>query len=99
MIFSYIRFIKLFIKYWDYNLHKIFPKQRDLGIAYAILELLRRAHMIQNFNKKAIYLMIREITDCETSHITKIVKQVKEIKDKQYEQYKNTGMIYDYFEN
>ena len=55
--------------------------------------------MIHNFNKKAIYLMIREITDCETSHITKIVKQVKEIKDKQYEQYKNTGMIYDYFEN
>ena len=42
--------------------------------------------------------MIREITDCETSHITKIVKQVKEIKDKQYEQYKNTGMIYDYFD-
>ena len=94
-----VEFIKLFIKYWDYNLHKIFPKQRDLGIAYAILELLRRAHMIQNFNKKAIYLMIREITDCETSQITKIVKQVKEIKDKQYEQYKNTGMIYDYFEN
>ena len=94
-----VEFIKLFIKYWDYNLHKIFPKKRDLGIAYAILELLKRAQMIQNFNKKAIYLMIREITSCETSHITKIVKQVKEIKDKQYEEYKNTGMIHDYFEN
>ena len=94
-----VEFTKLFIKYWDYNLHRIFPKKRDLGIAYAILELLKRAHMIQNFNKKAIYLMIREITDCETSHITKIVKQVKEIKDKQYEEYKNTGMIHDYFEN
>jgi len=63
------------------------------------LELLKRAHMINNFNKKAIYLMIREITDCETSHITKIVKQVQEIKDKQYEEYKNTGMIHDYFKN
>mgnify|MGYP005813295943 FL=1 len=94
-----VEFIKLFIKYWDYNLHKVFSKKRDLGIAYAILELLKRAHMIHNFNKKAIYLMIREITDCETSHITKIVKQVKEIKDKQYEEYKNTGMIHDYFKN
>ena len=54
--------------------------------------------MIQNFNKKAIYLMIREITNCETSQITKIVKQVKEIKDKQYEQYKSTGIIHDYFD-
>jgi hypothetical protein len=94
-----VEFIKLFIKYWDYNLHKIFPKKRDLAIAYAILELLKRAQMIHNFNKKAIYLMIREITDCETSHITKIVKQVKEIKDKQYEEYKTTGMIHDYFDN
>ena len=72
-----VEFIKLFIKYWDYNLHKVFSKKRDLGIAYAILELLKRAHMIHNFNKKAIYLYIREITGLNTKQIVSSLNRIR----------------------
>ena len=92
-----LEFIKLFIKYWDKHIHKIFPNERDLEIAYAILQLLRHSHMIQNYNKKAIYLMIREITDCNTSNITKIVKEIKKISKEQFSEFQKTGELTDYF--
>lgn len=94
-----VEFIKLFIKYWDGNLHQIFPKDKDLEIGYAILLLLTRSHQIENFNKKAIYLMIRDITDCKTSDITKIVKEFKVILDRQYRYFQRTGKISEYFDN
>lgn len=92
-----LEFIKLFMKYWDKHIHKIFPNDRDLEIAYAILQLLRHSHMIQNYNKKAIYLMIREITDCKTSNITRIVKEIKKISNSQFKEFQNTGKLPDYF--
>ena len=90
-------FLNLFVDYWDENLHRLFKKERDLKVGYAILELFRRSHMIENFNKKAIYLMIREITDCQTSYITKIVKKMKDIMKEQQRIYTNTGKFPDYF--
>lgn len=93
-----VEFIKLFIKYWDGNLHQIFPKDKDLEIGYAILLLLSKSGHINNFNKKAIYLMIRDITDCKTSDITKIVKELKVILDRQYKYFQKTGRISEYFD-
>ena len=92
-----VEFIRLFVKYWDGNLHIVFPKTKDLEIAYAILLLLNRAHQIENFNKKAIYLMIRDITDCKTSDITKIVKDFRIILERQFQYFQKTGRISEYF--
>ena len=94
-----VEFIKLFIRYWDYNLDRVFKKNRDLQIAHAILELINRANLVENYNKKALYLMIREITDCQTSYITRVRKKIGEIMDEQYEEFKRTGQISDYFED
>lgn len=94
-----LEFIRLFMNYWDKHIHRIFPKERDLEIAYAILQLLRHSHMIQNYNKKAIYLMIREITDCKTSNITKIVKEIKKIANDQFKEFQKTGKLPDYFDD
>ena len=55
----------------------MFKKKRDIDIAYAIVELLNRIEEIENFNKKALYLFIREMTGVNTSHITKIVNEMK----------------------
>ncbi len=94
-----VEFIKLFIRYWDGRLHTIFSKEKELEIAYAILLLLNRSHQIENFNKKAIYLMIRDITDCKTSDITKAIKQFKELVDVQYKYFQKTGRISEYRDN
>ena len=80
-------FKELMLEYWDKNLTKVFTKKRDIQIADAILELFRRSQFIENFNKKHLYLLIREMTDCKTHYITKVVNVMKEHQKKMLNDY------------
>jgi hypothetical protein len=86
-------FLQQFTKYTDHNLFTLFPKQRDAQIADAILELFRKNDNIDIFNKKALYIYIKEITDASTPQITKIIKRLKLIYIKKYNQYYEHGHI------
>ena len=70
-----------------------FNKKRDIQIADAILELFRRSQYIENFNKKHLYLLIREMTDCKTHYITKVVNEMKKHQIKMLNDYLDHGMI------
>lgn len=70
-------FMKIMIAYWEKNIHKIFTKKRDLGIANAVIELFRNGNRIDCFNKKSLYLYIREISSCKTQQITKVINKMK----------------------
>ena len=48
---------------------------------------------IENFNKKAIYILIREMTDVETTHITSVVNVLKKHYKKLLNKYYNNGSI------
>ena len=50
----------------------LFPKPKDKHVAESILYLCKNKDQIDNFNKKALYIMIREMTDVQTSKITQI---------------------------
>lgn len=82
-------FFDRFIDYWDANVDRYFSKKKDKQVAEAVLELFRKRDRIELFNKKALYVYIREMTDASTQQITKIVKQMKGA-------YK--GMFSDYLE-
>jgi|TARA_B110000914_G_scaffold86089_1_gene75766 hypothetical protein len=84
-------FKNIMLKYWDANLATIFNKKRDLQIADAILELFRRSEHIENFNKKHLYLLIREMTDCKTHYITKVVNVMKKYQKKMLNDYHEYG--------
>jgi hypothetical protein len=88
-------FLHLLVRYWDFNLTKIFKKKRDIDIANAVVELMRRSDNIENFNKKALYLLIREMTDSKTVHITKVINKMKVYVYEQMAEYKRTGYISD----
>ncbi len=70
-------FLKLMVDYWEKNVGRIFTKQRDLNIANAVIELFRNCNRIDAFNKKALYLYIREISSCKTQQITKVINKMK----------------------
>jgi hypothetical protein len=70
-------FISLMVNYWEKNITKIFTKQRDINIANAVIELFRNSDRIDAFNKKALYLYIREISSCKTQQITKVINKMK----------------------
>ena len=81
------------LKYWDENLNFVFSKKRDLQIADAILELFRRSEHIENFNKKHLYLLIREMTDYKTHYITKVVNVMKKHQKKLLNDYLEHGEL------
>ena len=86
-------FKELMLRYWDENLTRVFTKKRDIQIADAVLELFRRSANIENFNKKHLYLLIREMTDCKTHYITKVVNEMKKHQTKMLNDYFDKGMI------
>lgn len=90
---EYNEFKDLMLKYWDTNLTKVFTKKRDIQIADAVLELFRRSQYIENFNKKHLYLLIREMTDCKTHYITKVVSIMKEHQRKILNEYLDHGTV------
>ena len=73
------KYIDLFVDHTTENIFELFPKKNDAQIADAILELFRKRETIEVFNKKALYIYIREIVDVKTPKITKIADKLHEI--------------------
>jgi hypothetical protein len=86
-------FIRLMVEYWDINVGKHFTKERDLKIANAVIEIFRNSDRIDVFNKKALYLYIREIADCQTQHITKVINRMAKPQSDIKSEYLNRGTI------
>lgn len=82
-------FFELFVKYFDQNVEKLFTKQRDLEVADAVIDLFRNRENIENFNKKALYILIRERTNAKTQNVTSIINKIKKIYIKLYANYNN----------
>ena len=78
------QFIDLYTDYCTKNIYELFPKEYDAQIADAILELFRKRENLDVFNKKALYIYIREIIDVKTPKITKIANQLYDIFKKNY---------------
>ncbi len=72
-------FIDLYVKYVDTHLYKLFVKPHEYKIADSIIELFRKRENLDVFNKKALFIYTREITDATTPQITKVIKKLKEI--------------------
>lgn len=86
-------FIELMVDFWERNVHKYFTKDRDLEIANAVIEIFRNSGRIDVFNKKALYLYIRDIAGCQTQHITKVINKMKSAQKEIADQYFSRGTI------
>ena len=72
-----VAFMDSFIQYYDSRVETYHRNPRDQKIAYAVLHLFEDRQNIEKFNKKAIYLLVREMTNCETQFITRVVNNIK----------------------
>ena len=72
-----VAFMDAFIAYYDAKVPEYHKNPRDQKIAYAVLHLFNDRQNIEKFNKKAIYLLVREMTNCETQFITRVVNNIK----------------------
>jgi hypothetical protein len=77
----------------DIHLFKIFPNPEDAKTADAVVELFRHRENLDIFNKKALYIYIREITDQDTPQITKVIKSLKKVHYRLLQQYLDYGYV------
>ena len=78
------KYIDLFVNHTTQNILELFPKKNDAQIADAILELFRKRETLEVFNKKALYIYIREMVDVKTPKITKIADKLHDVFKSQY---------------
>ena len=86
-------FMSQFIVYLESKVPTIFKKRKDIDISYAIIELMKQKDEIENFNKKSLYILIREMTGVETSQITRVVNVLKNHYNKVHKEYLTKGII------
>ncbi len=93
MITAKKEYVDLFIEYWTNNLTTIFKRKQDMDVANSVLHLMEKRENIDNFNKKALYIMIREMTNSNTQHITRVVNVMKKHHVNLQYNYLTTGSI------
>jgi hypothetical protein len=80
-------FIDLFVDVMEKYLPLIFVKNKDIQVADSVLYLFKTRDNIENYNKKALYILIRERTGIKTQNITNVINQIKYIYFKLYKEY------------
>jgi len=91
------KFIDKWVDEMYLNLEEIFYKEPELKIADAVLTLFKTRHDLEIFKKKALYIYIREMTDCQTPQLTKVITTLKEHFRQKYTLYYDNGYFSDKF--
>ena len=86
-------FMNAYIEYCYENLNYIFNNATDIHVADSILHIFETRENIEDFNKKALYIFIRERTGLETSNITRVIKTLKQIYETKFKEYEQTDFI------
>jgi len=87
------QFLDIYVEEMYEDLEELFVKESERKIADAILTIFKTRQDLDIFKKKALYIYIREMTDCETPHLTKVVNKLKEEFYVSYNEYYKQGLI------
>jgi hypothetical protein len=71
----------------------VFKRKQDIDVANSVLYLMEQRKNIENFNKKALYILIREMTGSNTQHITRVINVLKKHHVNLQKNYLATGSI------
>ena len=86
-------FIDYYTEYIDKHMFTMFKKDKDRRVCDAINVLFKRRENLEIFNKKALYIYIREMTNVDTPVITKVTKVLKKLYKKLNQEFHRTGYV------
>lgn len=75
------------------SIEENFTKDQERRIADAVLTIFKTRSDLQMFKKKALYIYIREMTDCETPHLTRVISKLKELFYTKYQKFYDIGLL------
>jgi|TARA_R110002126_G_scaffold128706_1_gene271253 hypothetical protein len=90
---SLSQFVDLWVEKSYDNLETLFLKENEQQIADAVLTIFKTRGDLDIFKKKALYIYIREMTDCETPHLTRVIATLKDDFYKNYYKYYDQGLL------
>jgi mevalonate kinase len=90
---EFSEFVQQMLEYWDNNINVIFRRQKDVRVADAVLHIFRIKGNIELFNKKALYILIREMLQSNTQHITRVINVMKKYQKGIYKEFQVNGFI------
>ena len=77
----------------DANLEDILPKEEEQKIGDAVLTLFKTRSDLDIFKKKALYIYIREMTECDTPKLTKVISILRDDFKEKYQKLYDLGLI------
>jgi len=86
-------FLEMLVVFWENNVPIFFKKERDRKIANAVVEILRKVDSLEVFNKKHIYIQVREICPCKTQQITKVINVMRKNYSDLAKEYQDMGIV------
>jgi len=87
------KLVDMFVEYSYENMEELFIRSQEQEVADAILTLFKTRYDLDIFKKKALYIYIREMTDCETPTLTRVINKLKEIFWDIYSNYEKAGYV------
>ena len=87
------QFLDMWVEKTYDSLDELFTKDSEKRIADAVLTIFKTRNDLDIFKKKALYIYIREMTDCETPHLTKVISVLKDDFYGIYLKYQEKGKI------
>jgi hypothetical protein len=90
------QFMNAFVEYCYDNINYIFNTPAEIHVADSVLHIFENREHIEDFNKKRLYIMIRERTGLDISQttvVTRVVKTLKQLYDDNFLEYERTNFI------
>jgi hypothetical protein len=86
-------FMNAYVAYCYDNLNYIFSNSTDIHVADSLLHIFETRENIDDFNKKSLYILIRERTGLETINITRVIKTLKQIYEENFVLYEQSNFM------
>lgn len=67
----------IFVRKLDLEVFDMFQNENDLRVAICVLEIFKKREELDLFNKKLIYIYVKEMVDAPTNSITRVIKRLK----------------------
>lgn len=88
--------VNIFVDHCYDNFTELFPKEQEQNVADAVLTIFKTRNDLDVFKKKALYIYIREMTECETPTLTRVINKLKDEYTKISKSYIRAGIIVEY---
>lgn len=75
------------------EIENIFSKEADIQVADAVLTIFRTRNDLDIFKKKALYIYIREMTECDTPQLTRVINVLREDFKLKYQKLYDQGLL------